>query len=102
MGIKVFDSISLNTGLTLQNLVLTIRGNFLIRKRVIPSEELQEDSTFLKTIYEIQTTVHYLVNVNATPVFSEDITLTLDNPSIDIYTEIYNRIKTRYSYTENI
>ena len=99
MGIKILDSIEVgNTGLNINNIILTIRGNFIIRKKIAPCEEIQADNTYLKTIYEIQTTVHYLINEFNSPIHIEEIVYSLDTvDNIDIFAEIYNRLKTRYT-----
>jgi hypothetical protein len=103
MGIKVIDTISVaNTGLSLSNIILTIRGNFIVRKRITPTEEIQPDNTFLKTIYEIQTTVYYLVNEGNTPLFIEDTMMNFDTVNIDLFSEIYSRLKARYSDTVDV
>ena len=92
MGIQIIDSISVPLlGISLTNIVQTIKGCYNIQKDY-------------QGLYNVRILLYWYVSSEATsPIYQEEKIIQFDTVAdLDIYTEVYNRLKTAYVSTVGI
>ncbi len=101
MGVLVHDSIDVpHTGLSVPNLILTLKGTFELQKRG-PNLEVPGE-----TVYALLCRVYWYASPSAVqPLHIEMLTVEVSTTDVDqlaLFEVIYNHIKARYNSTENV
>lgn len=92
MGVLVHDNIEVpNIGIIISEFSITCRGAYEVSKEVV-----NDIAT-----YHVRTLLHWIVAGGSQPIYTENFAFSLNIPPADVFTEIYDRVKSRYISTSD-
>ena len=100
MGVLVADNLKFNIGLTLNNFVITIRGNLRMIEKSWNSEGLIYKTYYRMLFYASQAA--YESNDAWLQEQNDMLILTAEQIKGNIFTHIYDHIKTLYNSTSDV
>lgn len=101
MGVLVSDELKFNIGLTLHNFVITIRGNLNMIEKARSSEGLSVYRTYYRMLF-YASQASYQNNDAWLQEQNEVLILSAEQINGNIFTHIYDHIKSSYNNTSDV